>query len=216
MASWKEEKKGQIWDRFSGPSPHNRRTTIHWNVVLTIWYEPWDMGSLWKLSEEGGGRGGNGPRTGLANDHVIWGPMIGLKINFIWGTNHNIKHTDVATIWLTQPRELSQWKEKTINVKNITFQRNIIYKKVISRCWFKVLIFHITASLKQEDTWQPIWFQKSFNWIIYLWNKNLLRIIFELRLKFVSNVCLVPYCQFNLGSHHYQDNIQLKCLVKDM
>ena len=39
---------GQIWDKFSVPSPHNWRTTIHWNVVLTVSHTPWDMWSMWK------------------------------------------------------------------------------------------------------------------------------------------------------------------------
>ena len=38
----------QIWDRFSGPSPRNWRTTIHWNVVLTVLHTPWNMWSMWK------------------------------------------------------------------------------------------------------------------------------------------------------------------------
>ena len=37
---------GQIWDRFSGSSSRNWRTSIHWNVVLTILNKPWDMWSL--------------------------------------------------------------------------------------------------------------------------------------------------------------------------
>ena len=41
----------KIRDRFSGPSPCNWRTTIHWNVVLTVLHTPWDMWSLWKTVE---------------------------------------------------------------------------------------------------------------------------------------------------------------------
>ena len=39
---------GQIWGRFSGPSPRNWTTTIHWNVVRTVLHTPWDMWSMWK------------------------------------------------------------------------------------------------------------------------------------------------------------------------
>ena len=40
---------GQIWDWSLEPSPCDWRTTIHWNVVLTILHKPWDMWSLWKI-----------------------------------------------------------------------------------------------------------------------------------------------------------------------
>ena len=42
---------GQIWDRFSGSSPHNWRIMTHWNVFLTVLNTPWDMWSMWEIVE---------------------------------------------------------------------------------------------------------------------------------------------------------------------
>ena len=43
------------------------------------------------------------PMRGLETDHVISGPMRGLKINFT-GRGHTYKHTGIANIRLTRPR----------------------------------------------------------------------------------------------------------------
>ena len=52
--------------------------------------------------EKEGERGGGWPMQGLESDHVISGPMRGLKIDFTKRGQHSHTHTDVATTSVTE------------------------------------------------------------------------------------------------------------------
>ena len=67
--------------------------------------------------------GGWVPMRSLETDHVISGPMRGLKINIWDGTNkHTHIHTDIATLWLTRPRGPIRWNSKS---KKYEWEKNL-------------------------------------------------------------------------------------------
>ena len=94
---------------------------------------------------------------GLETDHVIWGPIRGIKNAWKCDMKHEThKQTDITTLWLTRPRGPSQWNLHTHPCSSIDFKCYWVnVQKLVLYLFFSFLnfCFEISKRLKIVFRW---------------------------------------------------------------